>query len=85
MPSVKDIGNIEGYRKVVSGLSSRVGSSLEYSGLGNDAGINQITAKKYVTIRQESFIGFLLAPFFLNVATRIKKSKKVYFFDNALI
>jgi predicted AAA+ superfamily ATPase len=26
----------------------------------------------------------LLSPFFLNLATRIKKSKKVYFFDNAL-
>ena len=85
MRSVKDVGNIEGYRRVVSGLSSRVGSSLEYSGLGSDAGINQITAKKYVTIWQESLIGFLLAPFFLNVGTRIKKSKKVYFFDNALV
>ena len=85
MRSVKDIGNIEGYRKIIAGLSSRVGSSLEYNGLGSDAGINQITAKKYVTIWQESLIGFLLAPFFLNVATRIKKSKKVYFFDNALI
>lgn len=85
MRSVKDIGNIEGYRKVVAQLSSRVGSLLEYNQLGNDAGINQITTKKYVTIWQESLIGFLLSPFFLNISTRIKKSKKVYFFDNALI
>ncbi len=85
MRSVKEIGNIEGYRKVVAQLSSRVGSLLEYNQLGNDAGINQITTKKYVTIWQESLIGFLLSPFFLNISTRIKKSKKVYFFDNALI
>ncbi len=85
MRSVKDIGNIEGYRKVVAQLSSRVGSLLEYNQLGNDVGINQITTKKYVTIWQESLIGFLLSPFFLNISTRIKKSKKVYFFDNALI
>jgi len=85
MRSVKDIGNIEGYRKVVAQLSSRVGSLLEYSQLGSDAGINQITTKKYITIWQESLIGFLLSPFFLNLSTRIKKSKKVYFFDNALI
>jgi len=52
--------------------------------LGADSGVNQITAKKYVTIWRESLIGFLLSPFFLNLATRIKKSKKVYFFDNAL-
>jgi predicted AAA+ superfamily ATPase len=85
MRSVKDIGNIEGYRKVVAQLSSRVGALLEYNQLGNDAGVNQITTKKYVTIWQESLIGFLLSPFFLNISTRIKKSKKVYFFDNALI
>jgi predicted AAA+ superfamily ATPase len=85
MRTVKDIGNIEGYRRVVAQLSSRVGGLLEYNRLGNDAGINQITTKKYVTIWQESLIGLLLSPFFLNISTRIKKSKKVYFFDNALI
>lgn len=85
MRSVKDIGNIDGYRKVVAQLSSRLGSLLEYNQLGADAGINQITAKKYVTIWEESLIGFLLSPFFLNISTRIKKSKKVYFFDNAIV
>jgi uncharacterized protein len=85
MRSLRDIGNIDGYRKVVAQLSSRVGSLLEYNKLGTDAGVNQITAKKYVTIWQESLIGFLLSPFFLNLSTRIKKSKKVYFFDNALV
>lgn len=85
MRTVKDIGDIEGYRKIVAQLSSRTGSLLEYKRLGDDAGINQITAKKYTAIWQESLIGFLLQPFFLNVSTRIKKSKKVYFFDNALI
>ena len=85
MRSVKDIGNIEGYRRVVAQLSSRVGNLLEYNRLGNDAGVNQITTKKYVAIWQESLIGFLLSPFFLNISTRIKKAKKVYFFDNALI
>ncbi len=85
MRSVKDIGNIEGYRRVITQLSSRMGSLLEYNRLGADAGMNQITTKKYVSIWQESLIGFLLAPFFLNVSTRIKKSKKVYFFDNALV
>ncbi|HWR57310.1 MAG TPA: DUF4143 domain-containing protein, partial [Thermodesulfovibrionales bacterium] len=85
MRSVKDIGNIEGYRRVVAQLSARAGSLLEYARLGSDAGVNQITARKYVTVWQESLIGLLLSPFFLNVSTRIKKSKKVYFLDNGLI
>lgn len=85
MRSLRDIGNIDGYRKVVAQLSSRVGSLLEYNKLGMDAGVNQITTKKYVAIWQESLIGFLLPPYFLNLSTRIKKSKKVYFFDNALV
>ncbi|MBI5634142.1 MAG: ATP-binding protein [Nitrospirae bacterium] len=85
MRSVADIGNIEGYRRVVAQLASRAGSLLDYSHIGRDAAVNQLTAKKYVSIWQESLIGFLLSPFFLNLSTRIKKSKKVYFFDNALI
>lgn len=85
MRSLREIGNIDAYRKVVSQLSTRIGSLLEYHKLGMDAGVNQITTKKYVTIWQESLIGFLLSPFFLNLSTRIKKSKKVYFFDNALV
>ena len=85
MRSVREIGNIEGYRRVIGQLSSRIGSLLEYNQLGVDAGVNQITTKKYVTIWQESLIGFLLSPFFLNLSTRIKKSKKVYFFDNAIV
>jgi uncharacterized protein len=85
MRSLKDIGNIEGYRNVVAQLSTRVGSLLEYHRLGADAGVNQITTKKYVGIWQESLLGFLLSPFFLNLSTRIKKSRKVFFIDNALI
>lgn len=85
MRSVRDIGNIEGYRKVIAQLAARAGGLLEYSGLAADTGLNQLTAKKYVSIWQESLIGFLLQPFFLNISTRIKKAKKVYFFDNALI
>jgi len=85
MRSVKDIGNIEGYRSVVAQLSCRIGSLLEYNKLGSDSGVNHITTKKYVTIWQESLIGFLLSPFFVNTSTRIKKSRKVYFFDNALV
>ena len=84
MRSLKDIGNIEGYRRVVAQLAARVGGLMDFHSLGADSGVTQITAKKYVTIWQESLIGFLLSPFFLNLATRIKKSKKVYFFDNAL-
>jgi uncharacterized protein len=64
MRSLRDIGNIDGYRKVVAQLSSRVGSLLEYNKLGMDAGVNQITTKKYVNIWQESLIGFLLFPDF---------------------
>jgi uncharacterized protein len=84
MRSLKEIGNIEGYRRVVAQLAGRVGGLMDYHALAADAGVNQITAKKYVTIWQESLVGFLLSPFFLNLATRIKKSPKVYFFDNAL-
>ena len=69
MRSLKDIGNIEGYRRVVAQLAARVGRLMDFHALAADSGVNQITAKKYVSVWQESLIGFLLSPFFLNLAT----------------
>lgn len=85
MRSVRDIGNIDGYRRLVAQLSSRTGGLLEYHQLGVDSGLNQITAKKYVAIWQESLIGTLLSPFLVNLSTRVKKSRKVFFCDNGLV
>ena len=64
MRSLKDIGNIEGYRRVVAQLAARVGGLMDFHALAADSGVNQITAKKYVTVWQESLIGFLLLRFF---------------------
>src|SRR4030065_2263811 len=66
MRGVKDIGNIEGYRRVVAHLSCRIGSLLEYNRLGADSGVNHITTKKYVTILQGKLNRCLLSPFFVN-------------------
>lgn len=84
MRSVSEIGNITGFKKTVSLLAARTGSLLVINELANDSAISHITAKKYINIWQESLTGFLLPPFFVNTATRIKKSPKVYFIDNGL-
>lgn len=84
MRSVREIGNIDAYRTVVAQLAARMGALLEYRGLAADAALSEATTKKYVGIWQESLIGQLLMPFFVNPATRIKKSRKVVFADNAL-
>ncbi len=84
MRSVREIGNIDAYRSVIGQLAARMGTLLEYRGLAADAALSEATAKKYVGIWQASLIGQLMMPFFVNPSTRIKKSRKVVFADNAL-
>lgn len=66
-------------------LAGRAGSLLNYSGLANDCGISQPTAKKWLSLLEASYIAFLLPPFFRNIGKRLIKMPKLYFFDTGLL
>lgn len=86
----KDILNLEGIKKsaplqrLVQMLAFRIGSEINYSSLGNDLGINRITVEKYIDILEKNFIVFSLNAFSKNQDNEIRKSRKVYFWDNGL-
>ena len=86
----KDILNLEGIKKsstlqrLVQMLAFRIGSEINFSSLGNDLGINRLTVEKYIDILEKNFIVFSLNAFSKNQDNEIKKSRKVYFWDNGL-
>ncbi len=86
----KDILNLEGIKKsstlhrLVQMLAFRIGSEINYSSIGNDLGINRLTVEKYIDILEKNFIIFSLNAFSKNQDNEIKKSRKVYFWDNGL-
>ena len=86
----KDILNLEGIKKsstlqkLVQMLAFRIGSEISTTSLANEIGINRLTIEKYIDILEKNFIVFSLKAFSQNQDNEIKKSRKVYFWDNGL-
>jgi uncharacterized protein len=86
----KDILNLEGIKKsstlqkLVQMLAFRIGSEISTISLANEIGINRLTVEKYIDILEKNFIVFSLKAFSQNQDNEIKKSRKVYFWDNGL-
>lgn len=76
-----DLGAFQRFIKLCAG---RTGQLLNISALATDAGINQQTAKSWLSILQASYIIVLLQPHFTNFNKRLIKSPKLYFLDTGI-
>jgi len=83
--AVKNIGDLESFERFIGLCAGRTGQLLNLSSLGNDAGINHLTAKSWISILQASFLIVLLKPFYNNFSKRLVKSPKLYFTDTGLL
>lgn len=86
----KDILNWGGIQKperlerLLQALAFQVGSQVSYSELAGVTGLNNETVEKYITILEKAFIVFRLGSFSRNLRNELKKSRKIYFFDNGI-
>lgn len=81
---IKDIGKIENitvYNYLIQTLGSQIGSLLNVQELSNTLNINQITLSKYIFLLENTFVIYLLRPFFRNKRKEISKMPKLYFED----
>lgn len=81
---IKDIGKIENitaYNYLIQTLGSQIGSLLNIKELSNTLNINQITLGKYIFLLENTFVIYLLKPFFRNKRKEISKMPKLYFED----
>ncbi len=81
---IKDIGKIENitaYNYLVQVLGSQIGGLLNAKELSNTLNLNQITLGKYIFLLENSFVIYLLKPFFSNKRKEISKMPKLYFED----
>jgi predicted AAA+ superfamily ATPase len=79
------IVDLDAFQKFVGLCAGRVGSLLNLSSLGNDAGITHPTAKAWVSVLKTSFICFTLNPHHRNFSKRLIKTPKLYFYDTGLL
>ncbi len=66
-------------------LALQVGNEVSYNELAQTVGVNKTTIQKYIDILEKAFIVFRLRSFGRNLRTEIKKSRKIYFYDNGIL
>jgi len=72
------------FQKFVRLCSGRIGQIFNANELSNEIGVSAHTIKSWLSILQESFIVFLLPPYYSNVGKRLIKSPKIFFYDTGL-
>lgn len=79
------VGNKLAFSQFITSLASRTGELLNLTSLANDIGIDQRTAKTWLSILEATNMIYILKPFSFNVTKRVVKTPKVYFTDTGLV
>ena len=72
------------FQKFVRLCAGRVGQIFNASALSSEVGVSVPTINSWISILQESYIIFLLQPYYANIRKRLTKSPKLYFYDVGL-
>jgi predicted AAA+ superfamily ATPase len=78
------IDNTFKFKTLVTLLANQIGNLINYNSLSNDAQSYFREIKHHLSILEETFVIFLLHPYFVNKITELKKNPKVYFVDVGL-
>lgn len=70
--------------KLLQALALQIGSQVSYHELSQICGLDGKTIEKYMMLLEQSYIIFRLTSFSRNQRNELKKSRKVYFFDNGI-
>ncbi len=86
----QDLLSVEGIRKpallekLLVALALQVGSEVSYNELAQTIGTDSKTVEKYIDLLEKCCIVFRLLALSRNVRTELKKSRKIYFYDNGI-
>ena len=86
----QDLLSMEGVRrpviieKLLVALALQVGSEVSYNELAQTVGTDSRTIEKYIDLLEKCYIVFRLSGLSRNLRNELKKSKKIYFYDNGI-
>ena len=83
--SVRNVGDLRDFERLLRALALRAGQVLSYAHLARDAGVSPNTAKSWISILEANRQIFLLEPWHRQRTKRLVKSPKVYFCDSGLL
>jgi len=79
-----NVMHLEKFKKVLNYLSFNSGSLLEISSIMSELHMDFKTIEHYLSILGNTSIISLISPYYKNVATELKKARKIYFCDPGL-
>ncbi len=82
--SFQDVRKPEIIESLLEALALQIGSEVSYNELAKLMGIDQITVRRYIDLLEKTFVVFRLRSFSRNVRNELKKSRKIYFYDNGI-
>jgi len=80
----QDIRKPEIIESLLEALALQAGNEVSYHELANTLGVDQLTVRRYIDLLQKAFVVFSLRSFSRNVRNEIRKSRKIYFYDNGV-
>ncbi len=80
-----NVGDLETFGRFVRLCAGRNGQILNLSGLASDCGISHVTARRWISVLEASFIVVLLRPYHENFGKRLIKRPKLYFLDTGFL
>ena len=82
--SFQDVRKPEIIEQLLQALALQVGSEVSFNVLGRLLGLTSITVQRYIDLLEKSYVLFHLRSFSRNVRSELKKSRKIYFYDNGV-
>ena len=70
--------------KLLQAIAFQVGNLVSYHELGQIVSLNSETVESYINLLEQSFVIFTLSSFSRNLRNELKKSRKIYFYDNGV-
>lgn len=80
----QDVRKPEVLEKLLQALALQVGSEVNYHELAQLTGSDHATVQRYIGLLEKAFVVFRLPAFSRNVRNELKKSRKIYFYDNGI-
>ena len=80
----KDVRNPSALSKLLTALALQLGNEVSSHELGNIVGMKSETVENYMELLEKVFVIFRLRSFSRNIRNELKKSQKVYFYDNGI-
>lgn len=82
--SFQDVRKPEIIEQLLQALALQIGSEVSFNELGRLLGLNTATVQRYIDLLEKSYVVFHLRSFSRNVRSELKKSRKIYFYDNGV-